>query len=75
MKAKTALHQDEMVVLNYDHAKREITTEGGGVCSVDEARQLFDRALVSDCNIAMSRLQLEDFNMDAVEAFYRDADQ
>jgi len=60
--------------LLYDHAKREISIEDGDVISIEDAKALFDGALVVDCNAAMTRLCLNDYGMDAVEEFYRDCD-
>ncbi len=71
MDAKSALKNDSMVVLIYDHGKREISIEDGDVISVGDARELFSRVLVADCNGAMTRLHMSDYDMGEVEAFYR----
>lgn len=71
MDAKTALENNESVFLFYDAEARTITTDGGGACSVEEAAELFDRVLVCDCNVAMERLRMNDFDMDAVAEQYR----
>lgn len=75
MDAELALRYGEQVVLLYDHEKREISIEDGDMISAHDAAALFDAALVADCNAAMTRLCLNDYDMDKVEAFYRDCEQ
>lgn len=70
MDAYTAMKNAELVVLIYDPMTREISIEDGAVISVDNAKALFDQALVVDCNPAMTTLCLKEYDMDAVQELY-----
>ena len=74
MSTSTALKNDDMVVLDYDHEKRQISIEGGDPITINEAKTLFERALVADCNMAMTTLCNHDYDMDAVERYYNECD-
>ena len=75
MEAYTAIKNDEMVVLIYDPSKRQISIEDGGPVSIEDAKELFDAALVVDCNDAMTTLVLNDYDMDAVDKRGRDSNE
>ena len=60
------------LILYYDHKSRTITDEDGNEISINHAKMILDEGLLADCNEAFARLCRNDFDMDAVEADYRE---
>lgn len=63
------------MILYYDHKRRGVFREDKGDQSIPlsmaEAKEAADAGLVTDCNLAFTRLVNCDFDMDAVEEEYR----
>lgn len=67
-----------MLVLCYNSRTHDVEVDRDGVkstVSIGEARKLFESDQVDDCTLSWSRLVQFDYDADAVEQFYHDADK
>jgi len=65
-----------MVVLYYEHEKRRIMVEGEDrEIGIERAKKYIADQEVSDHNIAFWRLMQCDWDMDAVERYYRNEEK
>ena len=66
------------MIIYYDHKRRGCFVEDSGrqskPISVEQAKLAYMNGQVEDCNIAFNRLAEHGWDMEAVEAYYREAD-
>lgn len=59
------------MVIYYTHADRQLSVEGGGPISLEQAKLAYLNGQVEDSNIAFLRLVDKGWDMEAVEQSYR----
>ena len=66
------------LVMHYDHTKRQcfMETKGGEVgVELAFAKQAYLSGRLTDHNLALRQLAIHDWDMEAVEAYYRECDK
>lgn len=60
-----------MTVLYYNHTEGNVTIEATKeIISIEQAKELFDKGEVNDCNLAFNTLRQCDWDWDKVESYY-----